>query len=82
MAQHLQDGTGSTHARHHQQSEQYQSAVAYRRVGVDVFQVGLHYGTERSVHHGNGGQYQEEIAPDSGTGRHQVHGDAETSVTS
>ena len=56
--------------------------MAYGRVGVDVFQVGLYHGTEGTVYDRDGRQHQEEVTPNGSSGRHQVHGDTEASVTS
>ena len=50
MAQHLENGTCSTYFSHHQQSKQYQAAVTYRRIGIDVFQIGLYHSTESTVY--------------------------------
>ena len=55
--------------------------MADRRIRIDVFQVGLYHSAESTVYNGDGGQYQEEVSPDCSSGRHQEHGDAETSVT-
>ena len=54
--------------------------MAYGRIGIDVFQIGLHHGAESPVNHRNRSQYQEEVAPLGQSFRHQVHGNAETPV--
>ena len=56
--------------------------MANRRVCVDVLQVGLYNGAESSVNYRNRSQNQEEVSPNCSSGRHQIHRNAETSVTS
>lgn len=49
VRQHLQYGAGHRRLVQHQDSEQHQAAVAHRRVGVDIFQIGLLNGRKRAV---------------------------------
>ena len=81
VAQHLQHGSGAGGLVHHEQGKEYQSAVRYGGVGVDVFEVGLYAGREGAVHHGDAGEDQENPSQFLGGFGHEVHGDAETSVT-
>ena len=55
--------------------------MRYRRVGIDILQVGLNDSTECTIYHRNGSQYQEEVTPHFSTFRHKVHGHTETAIT-
>ena len=80
VAQHLQHGARAGRGVHHQDGEQYQPAVRHRRVGVDVFEVGLHAGREGAVHDRDrrqGDEYPAQLVRRFG---HEVHRHAETTV--
>ena len=81
MRQHLQHGAGHRGLVQHQDREQHQSAVADRRVGVDVFQVGLLDCRERSVDHADTGQRQENPCQFVGRLGHQEDRHAKTTVS-
>ena len=59
VRQHLEYSTCTSRLVHHQNGKKYQAAVAYGRVGIDVFQVCLHTSGECTIHYGDTGQYQE-----------------------
>ena len=82
MRKHLQYGAGAGGTVHHQNGEKYQAAVRYGRVGIDVFQVGLYAGGECTIHYGDARQHEEYPSEFLCGLRHQIHGDAEASVTS
>ena len=81
VGKHLQHGARTGRPVHHQNGEKHQTAVRYGRVGVDIFQVGLHTGGECAVYNGDTCQYEEYPAEFLRGFGHQIHGDAETSVT-
>ena len=80
VAQHLQNGARAGRSIHHQDSEQDQSAVRYRGVGVDIFEVGLHAGRESAVHDRNRREDDENPAQFVRRFGHQVHRHAEAAV--
>ena len=81
VRQHLQHGAGHRGLVQHQDREQHQSAVADRRVGVDVFQVGLLDCRERSVDHADTGQRQENPCQFVGRLGHQEDRHAKTTIS-
>ncbi len=81
MGKHLHDRAGEGGGVDHQDSEQHHAAVAYRGVGVDVFEVGLDAGRECSVDNRDAGQDKENPGEVIGSLRHEVHGHTEASVT-
>ena len=82
VGKHLQDGTGTTGAGHHEQGEEHQAAVAHRRVGIDVLQVGLHACAEGSVDYRDGSEDKEYPAEFLCSLGEQVHGHAEAAIAS
>ena len=81
MTQHLEYRPGTCRLIHHQNGKEDESAMGYGRVGVDVLQVGLHTSGESTVDNRNACQNQEYPAQLIGSLGHQIHGDAETSVS-
>ena len=82
VREHLQNSTRASCLVHHQDGEQHQAAMADGRVGIDILQVGLYTSGECAVYHGDSGKNQEYPSQFLCSFGHQVHGYAETSVTS
>ena len=81
VRKHLQHSAGAGGFGHHAEGEEHQAAVRHRRVGVDVLQVGLHASGEGAVDHGDSRQHEEDPAQFVGGLGQEVHGNAETAVT-
>ena len=50
VRKHLKDGSRAGGLGHHQQCKEHQTAVGYRRIGIDVLQVGLNTGRESTIY--------------------------------
>ena len=81
VREHLKNGTGARHTGHHKKSEQHQTAVRHRRVGIDELQVGLHTSGESSIYDRDCGKDKEYPCQIMGSLRQEEHGDAEATVT-
>ena len=82
VAEHLQDSTGTSCLVHHQDGEEYETAVRYGRICVDILQVRLYTSRESTVNYGNTSQDKEDPAKFLGSFGHQIHGDTEATITS
>ena len=82
VRKHLHHRTGHCRRVQHQNRKEYQTAVAYRRICVDVFQVGLYTCAECTVNDTDTGQDQENPCQFVSSLGHQEYGNTETSVTS
>ena len=82
VGKHLKDGACAGHLVHHQNGEEHKTAVAYRRVGIDILEVGLDAGAEGTVNYGDAGEDKEYPSQFIGGFGHQIHGNAEAAVAS
>ena len=81
VREHLEDSTGHCSLIEHQDCEEHQTAVAYRRVSVDIFEVCLHACRESTVNDADTGQDEEDPSQlVSGLG-HQEDRHAEATVS-
>ncbi len=82
MREHLHHRTGHSRLVDHQYRKEHKTAVRHRRVGVDIFEVGLHTGREGSVDNRYTGQDKEYPGEVVGRLGHQIHCHAEAAVAS
>ena len=80
VRKHLHDSPRHGCGVHHQQSEEHQAAMAYRRVGVDILEVFLHASRKCPVNHADTRQNQENPSQLVGRFGHQEHRYAEAAV--
>ncbi len=80
MAEHLHDGACHCCGVKHQDGEEHESAVAHRRVCVDILEVGLHTCAECTVDHRDTCQDEEYPGEFGSSLGHQIDGHAEAAV--